>query len=136
METSTEAGDRRKTLILVGVLVALFVLALLLVRRATLDVGADQTAGASGASAGAVGAPPPFDAGPLMLDAVPEAALGVAVGVAPPSPPPPFDSGVAALAPDAASDAAKCIPESKKELCGDGVDNNCNGQIDEGCERR
>ncbi len=136
METSTEAGDRRKTLILVGVLVALFVLALLLVRRAATDVGADQTNGASGASAGAVGAQPPFDAGPLLPDAVPEVALGVAVGVPRPPPPIAFDAGVAALAPDAASDAPKCIPESKKELCGDGVDNNCNGQIDEGCERR
>lgn len=27
----------------------------------------------------------------------------------------------------------ECKPESKKELCYDAVDNNCNGQIDEGC---
>ena len=27
----------------------------------------------------------------------------------------------------------KCVKESNKELCWDGVDNNCNGQIDEGC---
>ncbi|MBL8720677.1 MAG: hypothetical protein JNL79_32120 [Myxococcales bacterium] len=26
-----------------------------------------------------------------------------------------------------------CVKESNKELCFDGVDNNCNGQIDEGC---
>lgn len=26
-----------------------------------------------------------------------------------------------------------CVKESKKELCWDGVDNNCNGEIDEGC---
>lgn len=137
METSTQAGDRRKTLILVGALVALFVLALLLVRRATTGVAADQTAGAS-----SVAAPAPFDAAPLALDAVPEAALGVAVGVAPSAPPAPPADAALALTPDAsadaadAADAAKCIPESKKELCGDGIDNNCNGQIDEGCDRR
>lgn len=28
---------------------------------------------------------------------------------------------------------AVCVKESKKELCWDGVDNNCDGQIDEGC---
>ena len=27
----------------------------------------------------------------------------------------------------------KCVKESNKELCWDGVDNNCNGQIDESC---
>jgi hypothetical protein len=29
-----------------------------------------------------------------------------------------------------------CVKESSREVCGDGVDNNCNGQIDEGCPRR
>jgi hypothetical protein len=28
---------------------------------------------------------------------------------------------------------SSCVKESNKELCWDGVDNNCNGQIDEGC---
>jgi hypothetical protein len=135
METPTEGGDRRKTLILVGVLVALFVLALLLVRRATNDLGADQASTANGASQGSVGAPSPADAAP-PLDAAPEVALGVAVGVAP-APVGAVDSGVAvAPPPDAAADTPKCIPESKKELCGDGIDNNCNGEIDEGCPRR
>lgn len=27
----------------------------------------------------------------------------------------------------------QCVPESTKELCWDGIDNNCNGEIDEGC---
>ncbi len=30
-------------------------------------------------------------------------------------------------------DPATCRSESKHELCWDGVDNNCNGVIDEGC---
>jgi hypothetical protein len=30
-------------------------------------------------------------------------------------------------------DAGVCVPESAHELCHDGVDNNCNGAIDEGC---
>jgi len=33
----------------------------------------------------------------------------------------------------AESPNASCVKESNKELCWDGVDNNCNGQIDEGC---
>lgn len=135
MEPSTEPGNRRKTLILVGALVALFALALVLLRRATDDIGADQP---MAANAGSVSALPPsqLDAAPLPIDAAPEVALGAAVGAPPMLPAPKTDGGAAlglAATPDAASDAPKCIPESKKELCGDGADNNCNGQIDEGC---
>jgi len=28
----------------------------------------------------------------------------------------------------------ECVPTSKTEICGDGIDNNCDGQIDEGCK--
>jgi hypothetical protein len=28
----------------------------------------------------------------------------------------------------------ECVPDPKGEICGDGIDNDCDGQVDEGCE--
>ena len=28
----------------------------------------------------------------------------------------------------------ECVPDPKGEICGDGIDNNCDGKVDEGCE--
>jgi len=35
---------------------------------------------------------------------------------------------------DFSCESKTCVPDSKVEICGDGKDNDCNGQIDDGCK--
>lgn len=127
---AADRSDPNKTLLLVAAMIAVFLVALYLLRRAAQDVSADRT-GASRATAVAAPTPPRE---PPPIDAAPAASLA-------PTPSPiasmvPTASPTASISAVASATKPTCVPTSKKELCFNGVDDNCDGRIDEGCPRR
>lgn len=139
-EGATPPADvgRDRRIAIVAVLGVLVVCALVLVStcRGGGDGDAAKAQGSGGVAAEHAPAQPPSpppvqEAGPPAQGAVAE--TGPALGA--PTVTALFDPTSKPPAPSP-SQPGGCVKESNKELCNDGRDNNCNGQIDEGCPRR